>query len=149
MVLHPPVELARLCGMFRREHDLSPALPIVEADPVGIDQVLVNLIVNAIDAMPHGGDLTISTDVAEIDKTESKKDQAIGQFVLISISDTGIGIPCDAQSQIFQPFFTTKQEGTGLGLWSAYGIVRQHGGDIKVNSEPGYGTNFTISLPAS
>ena len=134
---------------IRVKTDLSPALPMVEADPVEIDQVLVNLIVNSLDAMAHGGDLTISTGVAEIDETESKKDQAIGQFIFISISDTGIGIPRDAQSQIFQPFFTTKQKGTGLGLWSAYGIVRQHGGDIKVNSEPGHGTNFTISLPAS
>jgi signal transduction histidine kinase len=129
---------------------LRPDLPIVNADPVEMDQLLVNLIVNALDAMPQGGELTISTEIAERDETPIKGDQAKirRQLVVISVSDTGIGIPIGVQSQIFEPFFTTKQEGMGLGLSSVYGTVRQHGGDIKVRSEPAKGTSFTIALPA-
>ena len=90
-----------------------------------------------------------TTGVVEIDETKLKNDPASGWLVFISISDTGIGMPAAVQSRVFEPFFTTKQEGTGLGMWNAFRIVRQHGGDIKVKSEPGNGTNFTISLPAS
>ena len=127
---------------------LRPDLPMVNADPVEMDQLLVNLIVNALDAMPQGGELTISTEVAEHDETPLKGDQARRQSVLISVADTGNGIPIGVQSQIFEPFFTTKQKGTGLGLSSVYGTVRQHGGDIKVQSEPTKGTTFIIALPA-
>jgi signal transduction histidine kinase len=134
---------------IRVKTDLSPGLPMIEADPVEMDQVLVNVIVNALDAMPQGGDLIISTGVVEIDETKPKNDPASGRLVSISISDTGIGMPAAVQSRVFELFFTTKQEGTGLGMWNAFRIVRQHGGDIKVKSEPGTGTNFTISLPAS
>lgn len=127
---------------------LHPDLPMVDADPVEMDQLLVNLIVNALDAMPQGGELTVSTEVAKRDETPLKGDQATRQVVLISVSDTGVGIPIGVQSQIFEPFFTTKQKGTGLGLSSVYGTVRQHGGDIKVQSEPAKGTTFLIALPA-
>ncbi len=128
--------------------NLRPGLPMVHADAIEIDQLLVNLIVNALDAMPQGGDLIISTDVERADAPGQRSDQGETKFVLISITDTGIGIPSSVQSQVFEPFFTTKQKGTGLGLSSVYGIVRQHGGEIKVHSEPAKGTNFTISLPA-
>jgi signal transduction histidine kinase len=126
---------------------LLPELPMVNADPVGMDQLLVNLIVNALDAMPQGGDLKISTEVAEGGETPLNVDQARGPSVIITISDTGVGIPIGVQSQIFEPFFTTKQKGTGLGLSSVYGTVRQHGGHIKVQSEPARGTTFVIALP--
>jgi two-component system cell cycle sensor histidine kinase/response regulator CckA len=125
---------------------LRPDLPMVNADPVAIDQLLINLIVNALDAMPQGGELAISTEVAEGAETPPKVGQRY--FVIISVSDTGIGIPIGVQAQIFEPFFTTKQKGTGLGLSSVYGTVRQYGGDIKVQSEPAKGTTFIISLPA-
>ena len=96
---------------------------MVNADPVEMDQLLVNLIVNALDAMPQGGELTISTEIAERDETPIKGDQAKEEdsWFVISVSDTGIGIPIGVQSQIFEPFFTTKQRGTGLGLSSVYG----------------------------
>lgn len=127
--------------------NLRRDLPMVDADPVEIDRLLVNLIVNAIDAMPQGGELVISTEVEQLDETGPKSAQPRRPFVFISVSDTGVGIPSSVQSKIFQPFFTTKQEGTGLGLWSVYGTVQQHGGDIKVCSEPHKGTKFTVSLP--
>jgi len=126
---------------------LRPDLPMIDADPLEMDQLLVNLIVNATDAMPQGGDLVISTEVKE-SGDGMKSDQAKRQLVLISVSDTGIGIPPGMQSQIFEPFFTTKRRGTGLGLSSVYGIVRKHGGDITVQSEPAKGTTFIVSLPA-
>jgi two-component system, cell cycle sensor histidine kinase and response regulator CckA len=127
--------------------DLRSGLPTVDADPVEMDQLLGNLIVNALDAMPQGGNLMISTSVEEADEPGAKGDQG-KRWLIISISDTGIGIPGNVQSQIFEPFFTTKQKGTGLGLPSVYGIVRQHGGNIKVQSELAKGTKFIISLPA-
>jgi two-component system, cell cycle sensor histidine kinase and response regulator CckA len=127
---------------------LPPDLPMIDADPVEMDQLLVNLIVNATDAMPQGGDLVISTEVKESGEGGKRSDQAKRRLVLISVSDTGIGIPPGVQSQIFEPFFTTKRRGTGLGLSSVYGIVRQHGGDITVQSEPAKGTTFIVSLPA-
>ncbi|HEX3104583.1 MAG TPA: ATP-binding protein [Terriglobales bacterium] len=127
---------------------LRPDLPMIDADPLEMDQLLVNLIVNATDAMSQGGDLVISTEVKESDEGGMKSVQAKRRLVLISVSDTGIGISPGVQSQIFEPFFTTKTRGTGLGLSSVYGIVRQHGGDITVQSKPAKGTTFTVSLPA-
>jgi two-component system cell cycle sensor histidine kinase/response regulator CckA len=135
--------------------DLARDLPTVYGDYSQIEQVLVNLIVNALDAMPDGGDLRIATHVALRNQTnlvekESIRHRKQEKVVQISLADTGIGIPIEIQSAIFEPFFTTKPEGkgTGLGLSSAFGIVRQHGGKIEVDSSPGIGTTFTVSLPA-
>jgi len=128
--------------------DLSPILPMVNADPLQMGQLLVNLIVNALDAMPHGGQLILSTEIEQGETPASTRGRAQGGAVLISIADTGIGIPAAVQSQVFEPFFTTKERGTGLGLSSVYGIVREHSGDIAVHSEPTKGTTFLISLPA-
>jgi signal transduction histidine kinase len=126
--------------------DLKPNLPDVDADPVEMEQVVLNLVLNARDAMPNGGKLTISTDACV-----PPSDTAIGgdhnACVVITVSDTGSGIPEGDLDHIFEPFFTTKPNGTGLGLASAHGIVRQHGGDIKVQSVPGSGTRFTVYLP--
>jgi signal transduction histidine kinase len=138
--------------MFREnivvKSDLSEGLPPIEADPSQIDQVLINLIVNALDAMPDGGELKIST--ALVDTSAGTPSPDTGhQFVAISVADTGAGIPEHLQSAIFEPFFTTKpaDKGTGLGLSSAYGIVRQHKGNIKVQSAPDAGTTFVVSFP--
>lgn len=134
--------------------DLAGDLPAVYGDSSQIEQVLVNLVVNALDAMPNGGNLTIATHVALRNQTPSVRKESTrqknGQVVEISVTDSGIGIPLEIQSTIFEPFFTTKPQGkgTGLGLSSAYGIIRQHGGKIEVNSTPGKGTTFTVSLPA-
>jgi len=128
--------------------DLSDGIPPIHGDPSQIEQVLVNLIVNALDAMPEGGELKISTGV---DDTEELQSSDAGlQSVFISVADTGTGISEDLQTSIFEPFFTTKPEGqgTGLGLSSAYGIVRQHKGDITVQSAVGAGATFVVSFPA-
>jgi signal transduction histidine kinase len=128
---------------------LHPGLPLVEAAPAEIEQVIVNLVLNALDAMPEGGALTVQTDLAGAAAVGCHEGERPDQFVCISVADNGIGIPESLQAMIFEPFFTTKPpgKGTGLGLSSAYGIVRQHHGSIKVQSQPGKGTKFTIYLP--
>ena len=123
----------------------------VRADPTRIQQVLMNLAVNARDAMIHGGQLRITLSRLSAGSGQSSiPDLDAGDWVNLTISDTGAGIPGDVLPHIFEPFFTTKQsdEGTGLGLSQVYGIVKQHGGEIDVNSVVGEGTQFTIYLPA-
>jgi two-component system cell cycle sensor histidine kinase/response regulator CckA len=125
--------------------ELGHDIPETELDPMEIEQVLVNMIVNAKDAMPEGGELSVATAVEDSGPAEA----GVQQFVKITIADTGSGIPAEVQSRIFEPFFTTKtaEKGTGLGLSSAYGIVQQHQGKITVWSELGKGTTFTVLLP--
>lgn len=129
-------------------------LRVVEIDPGRIEQVLVNLMLNAIDAMPGGGELTVRTEMVEraamtAIALEGDKGKRATSFVCITVADTGIGIPKELQPDIFTPFFTTKPsgKGSGLGLASAYAIVRQHRGHIKVQSAPNEGTRFSIFLP--
>jgi signal transduction histidine kinase len=126
---------------------LHPDLPDVETDPVEMEQVVFNLMLNARDAMPQGGELTVATDLQDR-PPEARIRGGDKQCVTITISDTGSGIPKAIVDRIFEPFFT-KPNGTGLGLASAQGIVRQHGGDIKVQSSVGHGTQFTVYLPTS
>ncbi len=133
--------------------ELEPEIPLIEADVSQMEQVLMNLAVNAQDAMPHGGRIVISTSVIEIDNglTENLQDMVPGRHVLLSISDNGEGMDREIQKRIFEPFFTTKpqEKGTGLGLSTVYGIVKQHNGNIFVHSEQGRGTTFKIYLPTS
>lgn len=127
------------------------ALPRVVADPVQLEQVLMNLAINARDAMPQGGILAIETGTAEVRAGDpAHPGVAQGFYVIISVRDTGNGIPPDLRDRIFDPFFTTKGPGggTGLGLATTYGIVSQHGGAVRVESEVGKGTTFFIYLPA-
>jgi PAS domain S-box-containing protein len=128
-------------------------LPAIHADQGMIEQVLMNLAVNSRDAMPHGGQLILNTGTAELlaDQPLPHPDAVPGHYVLLSVGDTGTGIPPEALPHIFEPFYTTKDvgKGTGLGLATVYGIVRQHLGWINVNSEVGRGTLFQIWLPAS
>lgn len=128
----------------------EPGLLAINADPSQIEQVVVNLIVNARDAMPSGGTLRMQTSRAS--GAESQAFSSSGApLVRLSVSDTGLGIPAEAKSRIFEPFFTTKPQGkgTGLGLSTVYGIVRQSGGFITVDSEVSKGTTFHVFLPES
>ena len=118
--------------------ELAQGLPEITADPAQLKQVLVNLVVNAVQAMPDGGTLTVST-------------RASDSCVLLIVKDTGAGMSEDVREKVLLPFFTTKDvnEGTGLGLAVVHGIVTSHGGSISVESRPGYGTRFEIGLPVT
>jgi CheY-like chemotaxis protein len=122
------------------------------ADPAQLEQVIVNLCVNARDAMEGGGQLTIETENIRIDESQCETSPGAkpGNYVLLSVKDTGTGMAVDVRERAFEPFFTTKgaQQGTGLGLSIVYGIVQQHGGMIQVHSELGEGTTFRVILPA-
>jgi len=132
---------------------LAENLSAVRADPTQIEQVLMNLCINSRDAMPKGGQLTIGTQEAEFSEQECRRTVGLqpGRFAELRVTDTGIGMDAALRERIFEPFFTTKGtgKGTGLGLATVYGIVKQHGGFIQVESEPGQGSTFRVFLPVN
>jgi PAS domain S-box-containing protein len=147
-------DVHRMLGRSLGEHvelrsRLSDDLWPVKADPAQFEQVLVNLAVNARDAMPGGGSITFSTDNVTI--ADPTANLPPGRYVRVRVADTGAGMPPDVVARAFEPFFTTKPkgEGTGLGLATVYGIVTESGGEVQISSEPGQGTCFIVLLPAT
>jgi two-component system NtrC family sensor kinase len=114
---------------------LSSDLPVVMATPGELQQVFLNLVLNAVDAMPEGGTLHVSSYLTD------------DSYLAVEFSDTGCGIPAEHLNQVFEPFFSTKDEGTGLGLSVSYNVVERHRGEIDVESELGKGSTFTVRLP--
>lgn len=149
LALQPMYE--RLLGEdIHFEVQLDPLLHPVMADQSQMEQVLLNLLVNARDAMPHGGRVYVSTANVFLDEEYCRRNPGVqpGEYVLLAITDTGVGMTPDVLEHVFEPFFTTKPNGSGLGLSTVYGIVHQYGGTINVYSEVGRGTTFKIYLPA-
>jgi len=152
--------VANLSKMLRRllgetitlQFNPPPEMPLVEADPGMLEQVLMNLAVNARDAMPKGGTLTISSSALQFNEAyvQAHPEARAGAFVCLAVTDTGCGMDRATMARIFEPFFTTKEvgKGTGLGLATVYGIVKQHKGWIAVASEVGKGATFKVFLPA-
>jgi CheY-like chemotaxis protein len=136
--------------------ELDNALPVVEADPGQLQQVIMNLVINGAEAIPEGenGTVLVNTAVQEVDQTYIEnnfpgQNVSAGRYVVVEVHDTGSGMDQEIQAKIFDPFFSTKFTGRGLGLAAVLGIVRGHKGAIRVYSVPGKGSTFKVLLPAA
>jgi CheY-like chemotaxis protein len=154
IVSHMTTMLRRLLGeTITLDFQPPPEIPLVHADAGMVEQIIMNLAVNARDAMPDGGALTISTSQVEVGDAyiQTHPEARTGSFVCLRVTDTGCGIDQDTMARIFEPFFTTKEvgKGTGLGLATVYGISKQHDGWIDVSSQVGKGATFSVFFPAN
>ncbi len=149
-------EVAKMLGRLITNHIelrvmLALEIGCVKADPGQIEQIILNLAVNARDAMPQGGELVLETKNAQVGEAHARNRDGVppGKYVMLAVTDTGVGMGSETQAHMFEPFFTTKEpgKGTGLGLATVYGVVKQMDGSICVRSEPGKGTTFEIYLP--
>jgi signal transduction histidine kinase len=131
--------------------DLDPTIERVQVDPGQLDQVVVNLVVNAVDAIPAAGTITLTTSSVELTSVDVEKYRYVtpGRYVALTVGDTGVGMDETTRARVFEPFFTTKPvgKGAGLGLSTVYGIVKQSGGYVWITSAPGAGTIVQICLP--
>jgi len=145
------VMLRRTLGSVELTISCAPAIARVFADPNQLDTALINLALNARDAMPRGGQLTISAAQREIRAEDANEDLQPGRYVVFTVRDTGLGMTPDVLARAFEPFFTTKEhgKGSGLGLSMVYGFVKQSGGHLNVESQLGYGTRIDLHLPAA
>jgi signal transduction histidine kinase len=123
------------------ETELTSQETLIRADPALLEQVLLHLIVNARDAMPDGGRLTLRTEIVNLGEDRPF-------HVRVSVTDTGHGMDGKTMGLLFEPFFSTKERGAGLGLATVYGIVSQSGGQVEVDSRPGAGSTFAVFLPS-
>ena len=146
------VFLVKVIGSDIDMEIVSGELDAIQADPTQLEQVLMNLCLNARDAMPEGGRLTIATEMQDLDEAYARYNAGVapGRYAVVSVSDTGVGMTAETRERVFEPFFTTKEreKGSGMGLAVAYGIVKQHGGFIHGYSEVGEGTLFRVYLPS-
>jgi two-component system, cell cycle sensor histidine kinase and response regulator CckA len=138
-----------ISGRIVLEENLPPDLPLASADALQLEQALLNLLLNAADAVPDGGNIQVGTRVISVSKAEATTERAAGSYIEVEVQDSGAGIPEDLRDRIFDPFFTTKEDGkgTGLGLSMVYNIVRAHGGWVDLDSHPGLGTRFRLHFP--
>jgi PAS domain S-box-containing protein len=146
--------LRRLIGEhIALDMQLAPDLPPIFADPSNVDQVIMNLALNARDAMAEGGKITLTTSRVELDEAACARnpEAQLGAHICLSVKDTGCGMDAATVSRIFEPFFTTKEpgSGTGMGLATVYGVLKQHGGWIEVESAPRRGTSIRAFFPPS
>ncbi|MDI6801458.1 MAG: ATP-binding protein [Thermodesulfovibrionales bacterium] len=153
-IINDAIELTASMAIKRKveiRKEIDDTVPVINGDANQLEQVMMNLIVNAMDAMPDGGTITISTNLLSLKEKAGYINPLLsdGEYFVLKISDTGAGIPDGIRDRIFEPFFTTKEQGkgTGLGLAMVYGIIKEHKGLIDVNSEIGKGTTFEIYLP--
>ncbi len=133
------------------EQQLSTEQAITLGDPSALQNALLNLLLNARDAMPKGGSVRFATEVIEVSSAELERYPTLspGRHIALTVTDSGIGIPAENIPKVFEPFFTTKESGTGMGLAAVQGTVLEHQGSISVTSEPGHGTTFCLLLPLS
>ena len=147
VIAHTVARPGLLGRRIRLQLRLSPTPVIVSAEPLELERILLNIVLNAREAMPAGGTMTVETTVIHHSASASIEGLTAGPFVRVIVRDTGVGMEPEVKDRIFEPFFTTKKAGTGLGMSSVGFTVRQLQGIVSVESRPGRGTSVSVFLP--